>query len=64
MPEILGTTHDEPYWLIRDRILDSPEIHFCLKDALRVFDAKDALDAYANAILLADLMEYRLKVQP
>jgi len=62
--QILGTTHDEPYWILRDRVLDSDEIHFCLKDALRVFDGKDPVDAYADAILLADLMAYRLKVRP
>ena len=63
-PSVLGTTHDEPYWLLRDRLLESPEIRYALKDALRVFDTKDPVDAYADATLLAELMAYRLKVQP
>ena len=62
--QLLGTTHDQPYWLLRDRLLESPEIHFCLKDAIRIFDSKDAVDAYADATLLAELMAYRLKVRP
>ena len=64
MNSLLGTTHDDPYWLLRDRIMESPEIHFFLKDALRVFNAKDPVDAYTDAVLLAELMAYRLGVHP
>jgi len=60
----LETTFGKTYERLRDDIMASPEIRFALKDALRAFDTKDPVDAYKDAVLLAELMAYRLKVQP
>jgi hypothetical protein len=41
-------------------ILNSPETHSCLKDALRVFLSKDPLDAWADAATLERILKARM----
>ena len=44
----------------RDALLASPCVHDCLKQAIKVLDEKDPIDAMNNADTLAILMHRRV----